>query len=529
MVATYMMNSADFMVIWLGLFSIGCAPAHLNYNLKGEGLVHCLKVADVKVVLVDEEVGCQERFEGVKAEVEGLGVTAFKVDEELMSKIQQGSTQAPGDEYRENVVGTDPLCLLYTSGTTGLPKGGKFMINRFHERGNPQSPAFDQKAGPDGDRWYCCMPLFHGTGGISILSAMTAGISVAIGRKFSVSTFWDDIHDSQSTVFVYVGEAARYLLMAPPHPRERDHRLRAMYGNGMRPDVWNRFKERFNVPEVIEFFNSTEGVLGMVVHSKGPFTATTVAQHGAIIRRLLHDIYVPVPIDPETGELLRDPKTGFVKRNSYNEGGEILVAVPSEEAFAGYHNNPKATAKKFERNVFKKGDLFYRSGDALRRDDDGRWFFLDRLGDTFRWKSENVSTAEVAEVLGKYPGVGEAIVYGTLVPRHDGRAGCVALRLADGVSPDTFDWKALLEYSRSKLPRYAVPVFLRLVKEASNTDNQKQNKAPLREEGMEIDKFGTKVVGGGDDIVMWMKPGEDRYVRFTMGDLEALRAGKTLL
>jgi acyl-CoA synthetase (AMP-forming)/AMP-acid ligase II len=179
--------------------------------------------------------------------------------------------------------------------------------------------------------------------------------------------------------------------------------------------------------------------------------------------------------------------------------------------------------------VFQKGDLYYRSGDALRRDDDGRWYFLDRLGDTFRWKSENVSTAEVAEVLGKYPGVGEAIVYGTLVPRHDGRAGCVALRLADGVSPDTFDWKALLDYSRSKLPRYAVPLFLRLVKEASNTDNQKQNKAPLREEGMEIDKFGTKVVGGGNDVVMWMKPGENRYVRFTMADLEALRAGKTLL
>lgn len=529
MVATYMMNSADFMVIWLGLFCIGCAPAHLNYNLKGEGLVHCLKVAGVKVVLVDQEEGCLERFEGVRGTVEEMGVTAFKVGEELSSKVYQGSTQVPGDEYRENVIGTDPTCLLYTSGTTGLPKAGKFMVNRYHERGNPQNLTFDQKAGPNGDRWYCCMPLFHGTGGLAVMAGLTAGVSVAIGRKFSVSTFWDDIHDSQSTVFVYVGEAARYLLMAPPHPRERDHRLRAMYGNGMRPDVWNRFKERFNVPEVIEFFNSTEGVLAMVVHSKGPFTATTVAQHGAIIRRALNDIYVPVPIDPETGELLRDPKTGFVKRNSYNEGGEILVAVPSEQAFAGYHNNPKATAKKFERDVFKKGDLYYRSGDALRRDDDGRWYFLDRLGDTFRWKSENVSTAEVAEVLGKYPGVGEAIVYGTLVPRHDGRAGCVALRLADGVSPDTFDWKALLAYSRSKLPRYAVPIFLRLVKEASNTDNQKQNKAPLREEGMEIDKFGTKVVGGGDDVVMWMKPGEDRYVRFTMSDLEALRAGKTLL
>lgn len=530
MVATYLMNSADFMAIWLGLFCIGCAPAHLNYNLKGESLIHCLRVAGVKLVLVDSEPDCAARFDACKEQIQNeLGVIPFTIDDSLLEKIYSGPVTVPGDEYRENVIGSDPTCLLYTSGTTGLPKAGKFMVNRYHERGNPENLTFDQTAGPQGDRWYCCMPLFHGTGGLSVLAALTGGMSVAIGRKFSVSTFWDDIHDSQSTMFVYVGEAARYLLMAPPHPRERDHKLRGMYGNGMRPDVWNRFKERFNVPEVIEFFNSTEGVLGMVIHSKGPFTATTVGQHGAIIRRALHNVYVPVAIDPETGDLLRDPKTGYVKRNSYNEGGEILVGVPSEQAFAGYHNNPKATAKKFERNVFKKGDLYYRSGDALRRDDDGRWFFLDRLGDTFRWKSENVSTAEVAEVLGKYPGIGEAIVYGTLVPRHDGRAGCVALRLADGTSPENFDWKALLEYARSKLPRYAVPIFIRLATTSSNTDNQKQNKAPLREEGIALDKYGTKVVGGEKDAVLWTKPGANAYVPFTSEDLDKLQNGNTLL
>ncbi|CAO2649393.1 Nn.00g067780.m01.CDS01 [Neocucurbitaria sp. VM-36] len=530
LVATYLMNSADFMVIWLGLFCIGCAPAHLNYNLKGESLIHCLKVAGVKLVLVDSERECAARFETCREQVEKeFGVTSCTLDAALLEKVYSGPVDVPGDEYREHVIASDPTCLLYTSGTTGLPKAGKFMINRYHERGNPEQLTFDQTPGPNGDRWYTCMPLFHGTGGLATMAALTGGMSVAIGRKFSVSTFWDDIHDSQATMFVYVGEAARYLLMAPPHPRERDHRLRGMYGNGMRPDVWNRFKERFNVPEVIEFFNSTEGVLAMVVHSKGPFTETCVGQHGAIIRRALKNVYVPVAIDPETGELLRDPKTGFVKRNSYNEGGEILVAVPSEEAFAGYYNNPKATAKKFERNVFKHGDLFYRSGDALRRDDDGRWFFLDRLGDTFRWKSENVSTAEVAEIIGKYSGVGEAIVYGTLVPRHDGRAGCVALRLAENTTPESFDWKTFLEYARSKLPRYAVPVFLRLVKEGSNTDNQKQNKAPLREEGIEIDKYGSKVVGGANDVVMWTKPGAEAYVRFTIDDLASLRNGKTLL
>lgn len=530
MVATYLMNSADFIVIWLGLFSIGCAPAHLNYNLKGDALIHCLKIAGVKMMLVDEDSECQERFQETRERIESeLGVTPFTVDESLFGKIYASPVVVPPDELREKVVGSDPTCLLYTSGTTGLPKAGKFMVNRYHERGSPDNPPFGLTAGPDGDRWYCCMPLFHGTGGLSVLMCLTSGMSVAVGRKFSVTTFWDDIHLSNSSMFVYVGEAARYLLMAPPHPRERDHRLRGMYGNGMRPDVWNRFKERFNVPEVMEFFNSTEGVLGMVVHSKGDFTATSVGHHGAIIRKALENVYVPVAVDPETGDLLRDPDTGFVKRNSYNEGGEILVGVPGTEAFAGYHNNPSATEKKFVRDVFKKGDLYYRSGDALRRDDDGRWYFLDRLGDTFRWKSENVSTAEVAEVLGKFPAIGEAIVYGALVPRHDGRAGCAALRLAEGVNPETLDWKALLDYARSKLPKYAVPVFLRVVREGSNTANQKQNKNPLREEGIELDKFGSKVLSGKEDTVMWTAPGADRYVRFTMEDLEKLRAGKTLL
>jgi len=530
LVATYLMNNADFMVIWLGLFAIGCAPAHLNYNLKGESLVHCLNIAGVKVILVDSDAECLERFETCREQVEKeLGVISFTVGPALLDKVHSGAVVVPGDEFREKVVGTDPMCLLYTSGTTGLPKAAKFFVSRYYERISPDELLFDQKPGPTGDRWYCSMPLFHGTGGLAILASLTCGMSVAIGRKFSVSTFWDDIHDSQSTMFVYVGEAARYLLMAPPHPREKDHRLRCMYGNGMRPDVWNRFRERFHVPRVIEFFNSTEGVLALHVYSKGPFTATTVAQHGALVRKVLQNVYVPVPIDPETGELVRDPKTGFVKRNAYEDGGEILVGVPGEEAFAGYYNNPKATAKKFERDVFVKGDLYYRSGDALRRDADGRWFFLDRLGDTFRWKSENVSTAEVAEVLGKYPGVGEAIVYGTLVPHHDGRAGCAAVRLVDGMSLESFDWRGLLQHAKNKLPKYAVPIFIRLASVGSYTDNHKQNKAPLREEGIDIDKYGSKVVGGGSDPVMWTKPGADTYVRFTAAELSLLRDGKMSL
>ncbi|ORY17614.1 hypothetical protein BCR34DRAFT_474534 [Clohesyomyces aquaticus] len=531
MVATYLMNSADFLVIWLALWCIGCAPAMLNYNLKGKSLVHCLRVSGVKIVLVDAEAECAERFAGVVDEVRNeLLVVPLTVSAALKREIEAREVVVPDDSYRDGVVGASPTCLLYTSGTTGLPKAGMYTVGRFHERGNPENLAFGQKPGPGGDRWYCCMPLFHGTGGLSCVGALTSGLSCAVGRKFSVSTFWNDIADSEATVFVYVGEAARYLLMAPKHPmekRESHLRLRAMYGNGMRPDVWQRFQERFGVDEVIEFFNSTEGVFGLVTHSTGPFTRNCVGHHGALLRNALKDVYVPVSVDPDTGAVLRNPATQMVKRNSYNEGGEILVNVPSEAVFAGYYNNPAATAKKFEKDVLRKGDLFYRTGDALRRDDDGRWFFLDRLGDTFRWKSENVSTAEVSEILGRYPGVAEANVYGVLVPKHDGRAGCVALRLEEGI--ERFDFDAFLTYAREQLPRYAVPVFVRLVKESSRTDNNKQNKAPLRDEGIELERFGEKVAGGRADRVLWIRPGGQGYERFDEDALGVLRAGGVLL
>ncbi|KAF2715140.1 acetyl-CoA synthetase-like protein [Pleomassaria siparia CBS 279.74] len=532
MVATYLQNSADFLFIWLGLWCIGCAPAMLNYNTKGEGLVHCLRVCGASLVLVDDEDEVRGRFEDAmsKGQEEELGVKNVVVTSELLATLYDGPVlQTPDDSYRDNVKGSDPTCLLYTSGTTGLPKAGSYTVARYHERGHSSSLPYDQRSGPNGDRWYCPMPIFHGTGGLSCMGALSGGMSVAVGRRFSVSTFWNDIHDSDSTIFVYVGEAARYLLMAPPHPLEKNHpRLRGMWGNGMRPDVWTKFKERFNVPEVIEFFNSTEGVLALVVHSKGPFTEGCVGQHGAILRRDLNEVLVPVSIDAETGAIIRE-RDGFVKRRTYDQGGEILVQIPAETAFAGYHNNPSATAKKFERNVFKKGDLYYRSGDALRRDADGRWFFLDRLGDTFRWKSENVSTAEVAEALGGYPGVTEAIVYGVLVPKHDGRAGCAALRFAPDVNPSTFNWAAFLEYGRSKLPRYAVPPFVRLVSDSSKTDNQKQNKTPLREEGIELERYGEKAQGGDNDSVLWVPPGSATYVTFGKEDLEKLRIGSAML
>ena len=218
-----------------------------------------------------------------------------------------------------------------------------------------------------------------------------------------------------------------------------------MYGNGMRPDVWGRFRARFGIKRICEFYGSTEGGLSHLTIQEGEYLCDAVGHDGLIRRWQLKDQWIPVLVDSETNELVRDPKTGFAIRMPYEVGGELLFRLDSESDFVGYWKNPSATEKKFARDVFRKGDLFYRTGDSLKRTRDGKWSFLDRLGDTFRWKGENVSTAEVSECLGKFPDVVDANVYGVQVPNHDGRAGCAALLLAPEVV-ERFEFDGLLKY-----------------------------------------------------------------------------------
>lgn len=417
---------------------------------------------------------------------------------------------------------------MRSSGTTGLPKGCAFLTERTLLGGPHLFPPCESVPGPGGDRWYSPMPLYHGTGGITTLGVILSGTSIAVPPRFSVSNFWKDIHDSNSSVAIYVGETVRYLLNAPPGPYDRDHRMRCVFGNGLRPDVWERFKDRFNVPIVCEFFNSSEGMFSLVNWNSGPFTSACVGHHGAILRYLFRKGYVPVAIDYETGDIWRDPKTGLCRRQDYSEGGEILVALFSEAGFQGYWGNPDATNKKFARDVLRKGDLYYRTGDALRRSEDGKWYFMDRLGDTFRWKSENVATAEVSEVLGQYPGVVDANVYGVLVPQHDGRAGCAAL-LINSADKDRFNYNDLVGFARSKLPAYAVPVFLRIVTSSSISHNNKQNKVPLRKEGVEPGKIGTEAPDGKDDYILWTPPKSKQFVEFTQKDWKQLENGGVML
>lgn len=517
-VALYLINQPEFIFSWLGLWCIGCAPALINYNLEGAALEHCLRVCDATLLLVDRDEACRQRVERSRSQIKtGMRMNIHILDPTLKHSISNIPPNLPSDTYRADVIGSSPLCLVYTSGTTGLPKGCAFTVARLRLGGLHLQPPLDCQPGPGGDKWYVCMPMYHATGGVSGICCMIDGIGLAIGKRFSVSNFWKDIHDSESTIFIYVGETARYLLNARPDPLERDHKLRCGFGNGLRPDVWERFRSRFNIPEIAEFFNSTEGMFVLMNWDRGGWFGPCVGHHGLIMRMLLHNTYVPVLIDHETGDIYRDPVTRLAKRTPYSEGGEMLVKVPNKQAFQGYWNATEATDKKFVRDVFKSGDLYYRTGDALRRLPDGRWYFLDRLGDTFRWKSENVSTAEVALVLGQFPGVVEANVYGVLVPNHEGRAGCAALCIEEG-RREGFDYNALLRFARARLPSYAVPVFIRVVERSLHIHNLKQNKVPLREEGVDPEKRGKVVVGGeGEgDVFLWLggETGVDEYVLF---------------
>ncbi|KAH0828314.1 Isopenicillin N epimerase component 1 [Fonsecaea pedrosoi] len=457
-VGFYLHNSPDFVLGWLGLLAIGCYPAMINYNLVGGALVHCVKIAECRILLVDEDfrdrVSSSSLLED--KELQQLQVSVHVIDGDFRARLARfpGEMPSAAAEYTKDIGEKTRLALRYTS------------------------------------------------------------------KKFSASRFWDEVRTSRSTIATYVGEIARYLLAQPPSPLDREHNLRMVYGNGMRPDVWGRFQSRFGIPRVCEFYGSTEGGLSHLNVQEGEFLRDAVGHDGLLRRWQLRGEMVPVLVDAESHEIVRDAATGFAVRMPYEVGGELLFRLASEAAFVGYWRNREATEKKLARDVFRKGDLWYRTGDSLKRDSDGRWSFLDRLGDTFRWKGENVSTAEVSECLGRYPGVIDANVYGVQVPNHDGRAGCAALML-DGEVGQGFDLDGLLSHAQRDLPGFAIPLFLRIVPTGSlNSMGLKQEKVQPRAEGVDPSRVR------GDQVYV-LRGG--RYVRFTQKDWDDLVGARSRL
>jgi acyl-CoA synthetase (AMP-forming)/AMP-acid ligase II len=346
------------------------------------------------------------------------------------------------------------------------------------------------------------------------------------------------VRASNATVIQYVGETCRYLLSVPPSPEDKNHRVRLAFGNGLRPDVWPVFKKRFGIDTVSEFYAATEAPSALFNTSRNSLSEGCVGLSGLISRTLLADTMLLVELD-EDYIPVRDPKTGLCKRSATGEPGELLFKLKENDIqsqFQGYFRNEGATTKKIIRDVRSRGDAYFSTGDILRLDGDGRWFFCDRIGDTFRWKSHNVSTAEVAEALGAQRDlVDEANVYGVQLPGFDGRAGCAAVTLApelqrrfeEGGEVGERVLEGVARGAIGTLPRYAVPVFLRLLRDegASNrTGTNKQQKVALRDEGVDPAKVEAK-----GDLVFWLPPGGEAYQRFGAKEWSRLTSGELKL
>jgi acyl-CoA synthetase (AMP-forming)/AMP-acid ligase II len=373
------------------------------------------------------------------------------------------------------------------------------------------------------------MPLYHSSASIlGFCNILVLGATFSLGRKFSTKTFWQECRDSKATAIQYVGETCRYLLAAPPQidpvtgeNLDTKNDVRVAFGNGLRPDIWNRFKERFGIEAIAEFYSATEGASAAWNYSRNDFSKGAIGRNGTLAGVLLNASVAIVELDWETEKPWRDPQTGFCKKVPRGETGELLYKLDPNDIpkrYQGYFNNKESTESKIMRDVLEKGDAYFRTGDMVSWDNQGRFYFSDRIGDTFRWKSENVSTNEVSEALGDHAAVHEANVYGVELPHHDGRAGCVAIVLSE--EPSDRLLRDLAKHAHAKLPRFAVPLFLRLTKNMEITGTNKQQKHVIRSQGVDPAKIG-------QDDLYWLKDGT--YVKFRKRDWEELNGGRVRL
>jgi fatty-acyl-CoA synthase len=396
-----------------------------------------------------------------------LDLTRYSAEPLLMGELDEQHT----------VTIEDLALYIYTSGTTGLPKAAKISHARLMQWSHWFAGMMD--VAPS-DRMYNCLPMHHSVGGVQAPGAMlVSGASVVIREKFSASAFWEDIRRSKCTHFQYIGELCRYLLHTPPSAQDANHRVRLACGNGLAPEVWDAFKERFQIPRILEFYAATEGNLSLF---NLPGRSGAI---GHIPPYLAHRFSPPLVLhDPETGEPAR-AESGLCIKAAAGQTGEALGRMVDDPSgigsrFDGY-SSEEATEAKILRDAFAAGDQWFRTGDLMRRDEQGFFYFVDRAGDTFRRKGENVATSEVAAALCTFPGVRHANVYGVAVAGVDGRVGMATL-----VAEHDLDLAQLWDYLAGSLPRYARPVFLRMRSEAEVTGTWKYRKADLVREGYDL-------------------------------------------
>jgi fatty-acyl-CoA synthase len=475
-VCLFMPGSPDYIAAWLGITRVGGVAALVNTRLVGRSLSHCIDVAKADHVIVGDELAgvLEEALPHLKRAPEiwrhGNGGRAS-----ISAALDRLDGSALSPSERRAITIDDPALLIHTSGTTGLPKAASISHRRILNWGGWFAGLTGATAE---DRLFDCLPLFHSVGGVVAPCSMLAtGASVVISEKFSSSTFWRDIVRWECTLFQYIGELCRYLLKAPASEFESRHRLRLACGNGLRGDIWEAFQARFSIPQILEFYASTEGNFSLYNVEGKPGAI------GRIPPLLAHRFPAAiVRVDAELGMPVRN-QDGLCLACARGEVGEAIGRIGTADEgggrFEGY-TNPAETEKKVLRDVFAKGDAWFRTGDLMMLDESGFFHFVDRIGDTFRWKGENVATSEVNEAILDCPGVVEAATFGVVVPGADGRAGMAAV-----VADDEFDLAMLRDHLARRLPAYACPVFIRLCASLDSTETFKQKKQDLVRSGFD--------------------------------------------
>lgn len=501
-VALILDNCPDYVAVWLGLTSIGVVVAFISTRLVGNSLKHCLDVSKATHVITSPSFLGRLQEAGNEAKV---WVSEYSKDADTNIDAAPQVTPDSGDP--SHVCLSDLALLIFTSGTTGLPKAAHVSHLRIVLWSEWFAGIADASSQ---DRLYDCLPMYHSVGGIVAVGAMlVSGGAVIIRRKFCAETFWQDIAKSRSTILQYIGELCRYINRASV-PYDHANSLRLCIGNGLGADIWQEFVSRFNIPRIIEFYASTEGSFSLF-NLEG-----RVGAIGRVPRFMEHRSPVAlVRFDHAAQTPCRDAD-GFCEKCVDGETGEALglVVAASESLgtrFEGYTTRAE-TETKLLRNVFRPGDTWYRTGDLMRRDAEGFFYFVDRIGDTFRWKGENVSTSEVMARLVRCTGVQGATVYGVDVPLTDGKAGMAAL-----VTTPEFSWSVFCVQLHASLPVFAHPVFLRLVEALPATPTFKQTK-----QGLIGDGFNPAIVADP----LYVKCGKSRsYERLDTDTYQAICRG----
>jgi fatty-acyl-CoA synthase len=479
-VCLLMPNRPDYLACWLGVSRVGGTVALINTRLVGRSLAHCIDVARADHIILAAE--CVDAFETARRHLNRVPpIWSLGAGADMDAALAAADTRPLSSVERGHATIDGRALLIYTSGTTGLPKAANVSHRRILSWGGWFAGLTDASVD---DRLYDCLPLHHSVGGVAApCSMLRAGGSVVIAEKFSATNFWDDIVRLDCTIFQYIGELCRYLLKAPASGLKARHRLRLAVGNGLRGDIWEAFAERFAIPRILEFYAATEGNFSLFNVEGKPGAI------GRIPPLLAHRFPASiVKVDADSGGPVRG-EDGLCIACAPREVGEAVGRIGAADRgggpFEGY-TNPAETEKKVLRDVFAEGDAWFRTGDLMLCDEQGYFHFVDRVGDTFRWKGENVATGEVNDAIRDCcPGVLDASTYGVAVPGADGRAGMVALVVDQG-----FDFRIFAEHLTRRLPVYAHPVFVRFCRTLDATETFKQNKQRLIREG-----FDPSVVG----------------------------------